>query len=220
MLNTKIKKILATVALSSMLIANTSATNIGTGSVTSSGAFDTPIVWNDIFGTWSSASGSVTNIKIKARVLPTLNMEISAEEIDLGDLIAWVSSTWSLQIEIGTNAVTWVSITARSQSWGLTNLSDWTTQLNNLLTDGVAEIYKYSSIKNTSNDSSYTMLTTDLSGGANVFDTAEHTIYTSDKPEATTSVDDVEFIVEVETTAETPAWEYEDHVTFTVTANF
>ena len=131
---------------------------IGTGSVTGSGAFDSVINWNDTFTT-GSASGSVSDILIKARVNPTLNMAISLPEIDLGTLIAGVESNGSLAIEIGTNAVNGVSITARSQSGGLTNISDNDIQINTLtpVADPVAaESYTWESTINATNDSSFT----------------------------------------------------------------
>lgn len=225
MLQTKIKKVLAIAALASIAMtgmSNTSATNIGTGSVTGSGAFDTPIVWNDIFGAGSSASGSVTDIKIKARVLPSLNMEISAEEIDLGDLTAWVAATGDLDLEIGTNAVSGVSITARSQNAGLENIADSSIEINDLTADGVAESYTWASTPVAVDDSSFAAFAaTGLATAVEINDdTTEHVVYTTNKPEATAAVDDVKFNVETTISAETPAGLYEDFVTFTVTANF
>lgn len=224
MLQTKIKKTLAVVALASISMtsmSSTNATDIGTGSITGSGWSATPIVWNDIFGVGSSASGSVTDVLIKARVLPTLNMEISAEEIDLGDLVAGIPSSGSLDIEIGTNAVTGVSITARSQSGGLTNTADAGTQINDLTADEVAESYTWESTPAAANDSSFAAFAatglTSLEINDNV---TEHTVYSSNKPEATAAIDDVNFAVTATTSAQTPAGLYEDLVTFTVSANF
>lgn len=227
MLQTKIKKTFAIVGLIAIALTNTAGTNatdIGTGSVTGSGAFDTPIVWNDIYGAGSFATGSVTDIKIKWRVLPSLNMEISAEEIDLGDLIAGVASTGSLNIEIGTNAITGVSITARSQSGGLTNTTDSAIFINDDLgpvTDGIAESYTWASTPNATDDSSNgSFAATGLTELEVNDDTTEHVVYSSNRPEATSAVDDVVFNVSATSVAETPAGLYEDYVTFTVTANF
>ncbi|MDP2396241.1 MAG: hypothetical protein Q8S84_07490 [bacterium] len=88
---------------------------IGTGSVTGTGAFNTSIMWDETY-TAASASGSVSGILVKARVLPTLTMEISTGTIDLGNLTANVAASGSLFIEVGTNAKSGVSITARSGS--------------------------------------------------------------------------------------------------------
>ncbi len=225
MLQTKIKKVFAVTALACIALSgtmSTSATQIGTGTVTGSGAFDSPIDWNDVFGAGSSASGSVENIRIKARILPSLSMEISDEEIDLGDLVPGVPSNGSLDIEIGTNAVSGVSITARSQNAGLTNLNDGTIQINDLTTDWVAESYTWGSTPTAADDSSFTTFSASgLATAVEINDnTTEHTVYTTNKPEATNLVDDVKFNVEATATAETPAGLYEDYVTFTVTANF
>ena len=48
----------------------------------------------------------------------------------------------------------------------------------------------------------------------------EHTIYSSNKPESLSGIDDVFFEISTLTTEETPAGEYEDRVHFTITANF
>ncbi|MDC0505970.1 hypothetical protein OAN96_00060 [Candidatus Gracilibacteria bacterium] len=219
MTKTKIQKALAIVALATLAFSNVSASTIGTGSVVGSGAFDTVINWDDSFP--GTASGSVSDIKIKARVNPVLNMAISVAEIDLGVLTAGVASNGSLDLEIGTNAISGVTITARSQSGGLTNVSDNTVQINDQATDGVVESYTWGSTVNAANDSSFAAFAaTDLTA-LEVNDlVTEHTIYSSNKPESTTGVDDVAFQVSATTTAETAAGDYQDCVTFTVTGNF
>ncbi|MDD2871251.1 MAG: hypothetical protein PHS49_04635 [Candidatus Gracilibacteria bacterium] len=228
MIKTKIKKAIALsgiVAISATSLATSglgtafAATQIGTGSVTGTGAFNTSIIWDDLFP--GTASGSVSGIKIKAKVLPTLNMEISTDVIDLGNLNAGITATGSLFIEVGTNAKSGVSITARSGSGGLTKTDDNAIQLNDLTTDGVAESYTYASTPNAVDDSSSPAFTasgmtlTEINNNV-----TEHTVYTTNKPEATNLVDDLEFVVSATSTAETPAGDYEDTVTFTVTGNF
>ena len=224
MIQTKIQKIFAVIALFAIATMNlsgtASATQIGTGSVVGDTSFDAIINWDDNFP--GTASGQVTDVLIKARVLPTLNMSISTGTIDLGDLSAGVASNGSLFIEVGTNAVSGVSITARSQSGGLTNTADASVQINDLTADGVQESYTWASTPNAVDDSSNaTFSASGLATAAEIVNnTTEHTIYTTNKPEAANLVDDVEFIVSATTTAETPAGEYEDYVTFTVTGNF
>lgn len=223
MTKTKIQKVIAAIALFAMATANFSAvsaaTQIGTGSVTGSGAFDTAIMWDDNFP--GTASGAVSNVKIKARVNPSLNMSISAEEIDLGVLVAGVASTGSLFLEIGTNAKSGVSITARSQSGGLTHTTEAGVQINDLTTDGLAESYTWASTPNGTDDSSSpAFAATGLTALEVNDDTTEHTVYSTNKGEATNLEDDVEFIVSATSAAETPAGDYEDFVTFTVTGNF
>ncbi len=224
MKKTKINKALAfawIVAISATSIGSTfAATQIGTGSVTGTGAFDAAIMWNDTY-TAAAASGSVSNIKVLARVAPALSMEISTGTIDLGNLIANTASTGSLFIEVGTNAKSGLSITARSGSGWLTKTDDNSVQINNLTTDGVAESYTYTSTPNATDDSSsptFTaswMLSTEVNSNL-----TENTIYTTNKPEATNLVNDIEFVVGATTTDETPAGNYEDTITFTVTGNF
>ncbi len=223
MTKTQIQKVFAAIALFAIATANfgaVHATQIGTGSVVGTGAFDTAINWNDTF-TAGSASGSVSNIRIKARVNPTLNMSISAEEIDLGTLDAGVASTGSLFLEIGTNAKSGVSITARSQSGGLTQLDDPTIQINDLTADGLAESYTWASTPNAIDDSSSAAFAATGLTALEVNDNStEHTVYSTNKGEATNLEDDVEFVVSATAAAETPAGDYEDYVTFTVTGNF
>ena len=222
MTKTQIQKIFAVAALAAISVTSlgsVGATQIGTGSVTGTGAFDTAIIWDENFP--GEATGSVENILIRAQVLPSLNMEISAEEINLGTLLPGVTASGSLAIEIGTNAVNGVTITARSQSGGLTNVSDNTIQINNLTADGVAESYTWASTPNAVNDSSYTAFTATGLTELEVNDiTTEHVVYDTNRPEATDGLDDVVFTVTATAEAETPAGEYEDRVTFTVTGSF
>lgn len=235
MTKTQIQKVFAAIALFAIATANFSAvsaaTQIGTGSVTGTGAFDTAIMWDDALPGF--ASGSVSNILIKARVLPTLDMEISATEIDLGTLVAGTASTGSLSIEVGTNAVSGVSITARSQSGGLTNTTDTDIKINTdtLAADPVAsESYTWASTINATDDSSFGTYSSENATG-NGLDTAteiaianigdEYNVYTTDMPEAKSgAIDDVTFDVSATAQSETPAGDYEDHVTFSVTGNF
>ena len=223
MTKTKTQKIVAAAALFAVGVANfgavSAATQIGTGSVVGSGAFDTAIMWNDIFP--GTASGSVEDILIKARVLPSLNMSISAAEINLGDLVAGVTASGGLFLEIGTNAKSGVSITARSQSGGLSHTTEAGVQINDLTTDGLAESYTWASTPNVTDDSSSPAFAATGLTLLEVNDiVTEHTVYSTNKGEATNLVDDVEFRVAATTSAETPAGNYEDRVTFTVTRNF
>lgn len=226
MIKTKIKKAIALsgiVAISATSLATSglgttfAATQIGTGSVTGTGLYDSAITWDDLFP--GTASGSVSGIVVKAKVLPTLNMQISTGTIDLGNLSAGTASTGSLYLEIGTNAKSGVSITARSGSGWLTNTSTGTVQINDLDADG--ESYTFSSTPNVTDDSSSPAFTASGMTVAEVNDNVtEHTVYTTNKPEASNLVDDVQFFVAATSTAETPAWDYEDNITFTVTGNF
>jgi len=227
MTKTKIKKAIAlsciaALSASSLLtsgLGTAFAAQIGTGSVTGTSSFDSGVIWDNNFP--GSATGTVSGIKIKARVLPTLNMEVSTGTIDLGDLVSGVASSGSLFIEVGTNAKAWVTITARSGSGWLTNTNDNSVQINDLITDGIAESYKFNSTVNAVDDSSSPAFSASGLGALEIDNnTAEHTVYTTNKWEATNLVNDVEFVVSATTNAETTAWNYEDTVTFTVVGNF
>lgn len=224
MTQTKTQKVMAVIAFFALAFVNfgavSAATQIGTGSVTGSGAFNAAIMWNDLFP--GTASGKVQNILIKARVLPSLNMTISAAEINLGNLSSGVAASGSLFLEIGTNAKSGVSVTARSQSGGLTHTTEAGVQINNLTADGLAESYTWASTKNVTDDStSPTFSATDMATAVQVSNNVtEHAIYTTNKGEATNLVDDVQFKVTAQSSAETPAGDYQDKVTFTVTGNF
>lgn len=233
MTKTKIQKVFAAIALFAIATTNFSAvsaaTNIGTGSVDGNAAFDTAIVWDDLLP--GTASGSVSNILIKARVNPILNMEISAEEIDLGVLLADTASTGSLSIEVGTNAISGLAITARSQSGGLTNTSDNNVQINTLTpaADPVSgESYTWGATINGTDDSSFGTYAVENTTGNGLNsateiteNTSEYNVYTTDKPEAkSVAINDVTFDVSATVKTETPAGDYEDRVTFTVTGNF
>ena len=49
---------------------------------------------------------------------------------------------------------------------------------------------------------------------------SEHTVYTSNKPEQLSGVDDILFSVSAKANAQTAAGNYQDTITFTVTGNF
>jgi len=225
MIKTKIKKAIAlagiaTIAATSSLggVINTYATQIGTGSVTGDASFDAVINWDDTY-TANSASGSVSNIIVTAKVLPTLNMTISTGSIDLGTLVAGVESNGSLGIEIGTNAANGVTITARSGNGGLANTASGAILINDTHT---AESYTFAATAGThdSGVAGYTQ-SSDVSAIQVNNNTTEHTIYSTNKGEKDDATNaDVAFTVAAKSTAETAAWDYQDDITFTVTGNF
>lgn len=228
MTKTKTNKAIALAAVSTLAVASIagfSAMNvfadqqIGTGSII--GGNSVGINWNETF-TAAAASGSVSSVTVKAKVLPTLNMEISAQEINLGNLVAGVTSTGSVEIEIGTNAANGVAVTARSGSGGLTNLSDNAVQINSLTTDGIADSYTFQATA-TNADSTITGFTNNTSDDATAVEinsNAEHAVYTSNKPEVIDATKDIRFEVGANPNAQTAAGDYEDNITFTVTGNF
>ena len=110
-------------------------------------------------------------------------------------------------------------MTARSQRGGLYNTGA-NSYINNLSTDGVAESYKFLSSPGP-NDSSFAGYSKTANLNVEVNDnTTDHVVMTTNKPERTQNVDDVTFTVEATITDETPAGEYDDFITFTVSGNF
>lgn len=223
MLKTKIKKAIAIASIAGIAATNLAsvyAANIGTAGVSGTGAFDSNVVWNDLFP--GTATGTVSGIMVKAQVLPTLNMTLSASEIDLGTLIWGTPSTGNINIEVGTNAANWVTITARSGSGWLTNVDNNAIQINNLATDGIAESYTFASTANAIDSTIAGFTTTgDLTSTQINNNSTEHVIYSTNKPERfNTAVQDLTFTVAATSDAQTQAGSYEDTITFTVTGNF
>lgn len=220
MIKTKIKKAIAVASVASIAAATlgtTFAANIGTAGVSGTGAFDSNIVWDDTFPGF--ATGSVSGIVVKAKVDPTLNMTLSTSEIDLGTLVAGVPSNGTLDIEVGTNAVNGVNVTARSSKGGLENTASGAIVINDADADG--EAYTFASSANAIDSTVSGFATTgDLTALEVNDNVTEHTIYTTNKPERDLGVNDVTFTVSTTATAQTPAGDYEDTITFTVTGNF
>ncbi len=196
------------------------ASQIGTGTVVGSGALTAPINWNDTF-VGSSASGTINGLVVTARILPTLTMTVSGSgTIALGNLSSSAYSTGTVSLEVGTNAINGASITARSANGGLNNTTNPSTQINSLATDGFTDSYKFNSVLGTTDS---TALGFAQSGALNVEVTSSgtsNTIYSSNKPQPVTGVDDLTFSVSAKPNAQTPAGDYRDTVVFTVTGNF
>jgi hypothetical protein len=167
------------------------------------------------------ATGSVSGILITAKVLPTLNMVISTGAINLGNLNATTYSTWTLDIEVGTNAANGVTVSATSNAGWLNSATNGSI-INNAITDWLAESYIFSSALNAASDSSITWFsqTANLSTEVSDIITA-HTLYHSNKPESSSWVNDVTFSVSAKIDQQTPAGtDYQDTVTLTVVWNF
>ncbi len=220
---TKTKKALAAIAVWAISCAQLSnvyaAQQIGTWTVDGDSTFDTAIMWDETFP--GTASGTVTGIEVNARVLPTLNMTLSAKEINLWDLAPWIASNWSINIEIGTNAANGVTVRAKSWSGGLTNISDNSLQINESTTDGSAESYTFASSAGVS-DSTVTGFDNTLGNlaAAEISNSNETIVYQTNKPELTDATADVTFTIEATANAQTPAGIYQDNIDFIVTGNF
>ncbi|MCP4523325.1 MAG: hypothetical protein GY828_03835, partial [Candidatus Gracilibacteria bacterium] len=166
-------------------------------------------------------SGTVSGIEVQAQVLPTLNMSVSASEINLGVLTAGIAASGNIDIEIGTNAANGVSVRAVSGNGGLTNSSDAALQINNLSTDGSAESYTFASTGNAADSTVTGFVNTGDLSAIEVNNSTEMTIYNTNKPELSDGTDaDVTFTVEATTNAQTAAGNYTDSIDFIVTGNF
>ena len=222
MKNTKIKKVLAIIAMSALIATNLSGTfaaTIGTGSVVGDNSFDASIIWDDNLPGY--ATGSVSGIVVTADIAPTLTMTISTGALALWTLNSSTSSTGSLDIEIGTNAVDGVNITARSWSGWLTQVTDNAIQINNSAVDGAVDSYAFTSELNAAADSTTTWFISSAALSAQVNDnTTEHPVYSSNKPEQNLGVNDITFSVSAQPNAQTAAWNYQDTITFTVVGSF
>ncbi len=198
-----------------------SAATIGTGTVVSSGALTSSVVWNDLFP--GTATGTINGLVVTAKIQPTLNMTITGSGvIDLGTLSSAAYSTGTVNIEVGTNAVNGASVTAKSTNGGLKNTVDATQFINSLTTDGATDSYMFSSSIVAGTDSTVTGFTqaATLSAEANNT-TTSHVLYTSNKPQAlSTTTDDFSFSVAAKPNAQTPAGNYTDTIVVTVTGNF
>ena len=194
------------------------ASVIGSGTVQWSGSLSTNINWNDVFP--GTASGTVNGLVVTARVLPVLNMTISGSgTITLWNLSSATASSGSVNVEIGTNGISGASVSARSTNGGLQNTASGTMMINSLTTDGFADSYKFVSTTGTA-DSTAPGFTQSGSYNGEVNTTTAVTVYSSNKPQPLTNVDDFTFTVAAQPNAQTPAGDYKDVVVLTVTGNF
>lgn len=219
MVKTNMKRVLAILTIATLAINSTyAATQIGTWSVTWTTTFDSSVIWDDVIP-WF-ATGAVSWIVVTAKVLPILNMVISSGAIDLWTLSPTDYATWSVDIEVGTNAANWVNVTAKSDTAWLGSVANGSV-INNLTVDWIAESYKFSSALNAAADSTVTWYTQVSNLDTEVNDSSEHTIYQTVKPESSNWLDDFKLFVSAKIDEQTPAWiDYKDTITVTVVWNF
>ncbi len=218
----KSRVLLAGLTIASVLATSFTSVNasfIGSGTVVSSGALTVNINWNDAFP--GTASGSINGIVIKWRVLPVLNMTISGSGVlDLGNLVSTAYSTGTVSIEIGTNAVNGASVTAASTNSGMTNISSTGNVINSLAADGFADNYRFTSVISVASDSTAVGFAQTGWLAQEITTSTPVTVYTSNKPQNLTGVNDVDFYVSAKPNVQTPAGDYRDVVVLTVTGNF
>ena len=213
-------KAAAFLGVSAIAIANLSsasaAVQIGTGTVTGSGGLSTPVMWNETY-TANSASGTVNGVVVTAKILPTLNMNISADLINLGTLTPGTPASGNVTLELGTNAANGVQVTARSTNGRLQHTANVAAFIGSAHT---GESYKFASTPG-SNDSSYgDYLKTATLNAEVTNNTTEHVVVATNRPEKSQNQDDVTFTVSATANDEASAGDYRDVVVFTVTGNF
>jgi hypothetical protein len=208
------------IAVSASLASSAFATVIGSGSVVSSGALNSPVNWNDTF-TAGSASGTINGIVIKGRILPVLNMVVAGSGVvDLGNMSSVAAASGSVQIDVGTNAMNGASVTAASTNGGMTNVASGSIVINSLSVDGFADSYKFISAIVAATDSTAPGFTQTAAFNAEVNNTTPVTLYTSNRPQNLTGVDDFSLTVSAQPNIQTPAGDYSDKIILTVTGNF
>lgn len=137
----------------------------------------------------------------------------------LGNLLSTSASTGSVQIEIGTNAVNGASVTAISTNGGLQNTTSGAIMINSLSVDGFADSYKFITSLGTA-DSTAPGFTQSGSINTEVNSTSSVTLYTCNKQQPLTAVDDFTFSVTAQPNGQTPAGDYQDVIKVTVSGNF
>jgi hypothetical protein len=139
--------------------------------------------------------------------------------IALGNLSSATASSGSINIEIGTDGINGASVSARSTNGGLTNTASGSIVINSLTTDGFADSYRFVTTTGTA-DSTAAGFTQSGSYNAEINATTAVTVYSSNRPQPLTNVDDFTFTVAAQTNSQTPAGDYRDVVVLTVTGNF
>lgn len=206
------KKTLAWIGLFSMLAMNVAmAAQIGTGTIT--GGTSTGIEL-----TWTTATWVLTPVVVTASVDPVLNMTVSTGGLALGTLDT-VGKSANLAMELGTNATNWLFVIASSANGWLTS-NTASGIINSELTDGVQESYTFASSKTqdstVSDFASSAVSTTEITTWAKTA-----TVYTTNRPEITSGLNDVTFTVSAKSAEQTAAAsDYSDTITFTVVGSF
>lgn len=139
--------------------------------------------------------------------------------IALGNLSSTTTSSGSVNIEIGTNSMNGASVSARSTNGGLQNTASGAMVINSLTTDGFADSYRFVTTTGTT-DSTALGFTQSGSYNAEINATTAVTVYSSNRQQPLTNVDDFTFTVAAQTNSQTPAGDYRDVVVLTVTGNF
>lgn len=119
-MKTNVKKVVAVASVAALITMNSAFANqIGTWSYSSTG-LTAPINYNSssLQASWS------LNVQVSATVLPTLNMNLSTDKIEFGELTPWVTKTWAIAVGTTTNAADGVVVSVASKwlrTWNTAN---------------------------------------------------------------------------------------------------
>lgn len=206
-------------------VDDTSVLTIAVGALTDNTSyFITFTTVSGNYGTTTLRAGSPTNdiFTVSATVDPVLKFGIESSSDDLGVLTTAFGGGVTTGLEVGTNAVNGVTITATSTNEGLASTTASHT-INDTTNDALydAEGYQFTGTLGASDSAG----TATISGvvATNVDDwTPTVTVYSADMPQNYDTTDyDVDFNVDAKIAESTPsASDYTDVIVFTATANF
>jgi len=174
------------------------------------------------YGTTTVRVGTPTNdiVTVTASVQPILKFGMENNSAALWVLTTAFGGWLNTWIEVGTNAVSWLTITAVSSNGGLSSATA-THTINSTLDDALydAEGYEFTSTPGT-DDSAWATITWLVATNVDNLNTT-HVIYSADKPQNYDGSWDTTFNVDARIAESTPtASDYTDVIIFTATANF
>lgn len=210
-MKTNVKKVVAVASVAALITMNSAFANqIGTWSYSSTG-LTAPINYNSgsLQASWS------LNVQVSATVLPTLNMNLSTDKIEFGELTPWVTKTWAIAVGTTTNAADGVVVSVASNWLRTWNTANDFVIWDKISTDGGVEVLT------TQSDDFYKIVSTTWSGGTalaeqNVADT--NVVLNANnvaKSNTTTNV-----VLSTQVGNLTEAGNYTDTLVFTVTGQF
>lgn len=170
---------------------------------------------------WETTNDTLT---VSASVEPMLKFAMESNNKDFG-VLTTAYSTVSTGIEVWTNAINWITVTAKSTNWGLIS-GDAGHLINDTTNDAIydGEWYQFTSTLWTSDSITGAVLwwlaATDVTN-ATLGTTNVKTIYTANDPQNFDWSYDTTFTVWAKIAESTPAAsDYGDVIIFTATANF
>ncbi len=178
---------------------------------------------------WSAVlvNGTDNRITVSAKVDPVLKFGIETSSLTFANpLSTTISSSPATGLELGTNAINGVTVVATSTNWSLLDSVSW-HKINGSANDALysAEDYQFESTVSLSPDSTawatITWLAATTVDDATMGTTNVKTVYSANAPQNySTASYDTSFKLNSKIAESTPAWNYGDTITFTITGNF